>query len=189
MIFWHDLNMTTAHMQTKRSFHCYWLMKHVRKLYLKMTVSLQNIRNTFITLSCTPQLCQVAWMPDHSWCTQETVECEKPSSVAVLDTLKPMRLATTTIPFSKAPCEWHTYTIHVSRLKSPPLTCLLHFLYTDWSGLNKWHEGIIVSPGLTWSVYVMERAVIPNVLYTQCMLLCWCGGRWPPHWQSDLINW
>ena len=37
-----------------------------------------------------PQLCQVVWMSfwvvDHSWYTRETVECEKPSSVAVLDT-------------------------------------------------------------------------------------------------------
>uniref|UniRef100_A0A674AU98 Peptidase M14 domain-containing protein n=1 Tax=Salmo trutta TaxID=8032 RepID=A0A674AU98_SALTR len=45
----------------------------------------------------------------------ETVEHEKPSSVAVLDTLKPEILAPTTIPRSKAhsPFEWHTYIIHI----------------------------------------------------------------------------
>jgi hypothetical protein len=52
--------------------------------------------------------------------------CEKPSSVAVLDTLKPLRLAPNTIPHSKAlksiVSEWHTYPIHVSivsRLNNP----------------------------------------------------------------------
>ena len=39
-----------------------------------------------------------------------------------------------------SPCEWHTYTIHVSRLKNQSLTCLLPFIYTDWSGFNKWHQ-------------------------------------------------
>ena len=28
----------------------------------------------------------------------------------------------------------HTHRIHVSRLKNPYLTCLLPFIYTDWSG-------------------------------------------------------
>ena len=39
----------------------------------------------------TPMLPTVvsSWMVDHSWNTQETVECEKPSSVTVLDTLNP----------------------------------------------------------------------------------------------------
>ena len=40
------------------------------------------------------------WL-DVLWYTRETVEREKPSSVAVLDTLKPVRLASTTIPCSK----------------------------------------------------------------------------------------
>ena len=47
--------------------------------------------------------------------TQETVEHEKPSSVAVL---------------VHSTSEWHTYTI-VSRLKNPSLTFLLPFIYTD----------------------------------------------------------
>jgi hypothetical protein len=34
--------------------------------------------------------------------TWETVECEKPSSIAVLDSLEPVCLAQTTIPLSKA---------------------------------------------------------------------------------------
>ena len=103
------------------------------------TLSVQNIKNTFLILSCTlfcpqnslnlsghgfynvwsvPQGCwpmltpmlptvvpcwlDVLWVVDHSWYTQETFECEKPSSVAVLDTLKPVRLAPTTIPRSMA---------------------------------------------------------------------------------------
>uniref|UniRef100_A0A674BSX1 Ig-like domain-containing protein n=1 Tax=Salmo trutta TaxID=8032 RepID=A0A674BSX1_SALTR len=82
-------------------------------------------------------------------CTWETVECEKPSNVAVLDTLNPVRLAPTTIFRFKgtyifcvahSPSEWQTYTIHVpivSRLKNPSLTCLLSFIYTDLSGFNK----------------------------------------------------
>ena len=41
----------------------------------------------------------------------------------------------------------HTYTIHVSiisSLKNPSLTCLLPFIYMDWSGFNKCHQlGII----------------------------------------------
>jgi hypothetical protein len=82
-----------------------------------------NIRNTFPVLSCpqqvssVPQGCcsiltlmlptvvssrlDVLWVVDHSWYTQETVECEKPSSVAVLDTLKMVCLAPTTIPLFK----------------------------------------------------------------------------------------
>jgi hypothetical protein len=35
--------------------------------------------------------------------TQETFECEKPNRVAVLDTLKPVHMAPTTIPRSTAP--------------------------------------------------------------------------------------
>ena len=70
----------------------------------------------------------VLWVVDHSWYTQETVECEKPSSTAVLDTLKPVRLAPTTIPWLKAlqhfflthsPSEWRTYTIQVLLYLSP----------------------------------------------------------------------
>ena len=57
-------------------------------------------------LQCFPQLCHVGWMSfwvvDHSWFTWETVERENPSSVAVLDTLKPVHLAPTTLPRSKA---------------------------------------------------------------------------------------
>jgi hypothetical protein len=85
----------------------------------------------------------VLWVVDNSWYTWETVECEKPSSVAVLDTLKPVRQAPTTILRSKAlkcfvlpihPLS-DTYTQSVSifsRLKSP-ITCLLPFSYTEGS--------------------------------------------------------
>jgi hypothetical protein len=79
-------------------------------------------------------LCQVGWVSFGWWTILDThgkLEHEKPSSVAVLGTLKPVLLAPTTIPLSKAlksrlaysPSEWHTYTIHVS--------IVLHFIYTD----------------------------------------------------------
>ena len=66
-------------------------------------------------LQCFPQLSSllyVIWVVDHSWYTKETVESEKPSSVAVLDTLKPVRppfavqrqVHLFSCPFS----EWHT---------------------------------------------------------------------------------
>jgi hypothetical protein len=53
-----------------------------------------------------------------------------------------------------------TYTIHVSRFKKYSLTCLLPFAYTDL----KWIYQVISY----WSVYVMERASVPNVSYTVC---------------------
>jgi hypothetical protein len=66
---------------------------------------------------------------------EKLLSMKKASSIAVLDTLKPVRLPTT-IPRSKAlksPTEWHTYTIHVSIVskffKNPYLTCLLPFIY------------------------------------------------------------
>ena len=62
----------------------------------------------------------------------------------------------------------HNPCLIVSRLKNPSLTRLLHFIYTDWSGFNKWQQGIIA---FTWTAYVMERA--PNVLNTQC--ICYVG--------------
>jgi hypothetical protein len=78
----------------------------------------------------------------HARYTRETVERDKSSSVAVLDTLKPVRLAPTTIPCSKAVKYFvlpihplnGTLTVHVSiysRLKNPSLTCLLPFIYTE----------------------------------------------------------
>ena len=73
----------------------------------------------------------------------ESVVREKPSSIAVVDTLKPVRLAPTSIPSSKA----HTYFVlpihplngtqtqfksQLSQLAS--LTCLfpLHLHYLEW---------------------------------------------------------
>jgi hypothetical protein len=49
----------------------------------------------------------------------ETVELEKPGSVAVLYTnyYTPFK----NVCFANSPSKWHTYTIHVSRLKNPPL--------------------------------------------------------------------
>jgi hypothetical protein len=44
----------------------------------------------------------VLWIVDNSCYTQETVEHEKASSIAILDTFKPERLAPTSKPLSKA---------------------------------------------------------------------------------------
>ena len=44
----------------------------------------------------------ILWVVEHYQYTWETVVCEKPSCIAVLNTLKPVRLAPTTIPRSKA---------------------------------------------------------------------------------------
>ena len=95
----------------------------------------------------------VLWVVDHSWYRSETVECEKPSSVAVHGTLKPVHLAPTTIHCSKVlkyfvlaihPLNGtRTYTIHVtivSRLKHRYLTFFLTFIYTDWSGFIRRHK-------------------------------------------------
>ena len=126
------------------------------------------------------------WVVDHSWFTQASVMHEKRSSVAVLYTPTPVRLAPITIHRSKAlnfclahsPSEWLPTTIHVSvvsRIENPYLTCLLPFIYTDWSRFNKWCRFN------TWSVYAMERAV-PNVLYTQCMFSLSIGiSIWSPN--------
>ena len=53
----------------------------------------------------------VLWMVGHSRYTGEPVKCEKLSSVAVLDTLKLLRLAPPTIPRSKA-LQYFVLTIH-----------------------------------------------------------------------------
>ena len=106
----------------------------------RYTLSVQNIRNTLLILSCTPfcpqnslnssghglykgptalhrdadpcwlqcfpQFCHIGWMSFVWWTILDThgkLLCvEKPSSVTVLDTLKPVHLAPTTIPCSKA---------------------------------------------------------------------------------------
>ena len=84
---------------------------------------------------------------DHSWYTQETGECGK-TQQRCSSWRKAVHLAPTTIARSKAhkSClahplsEWHTYTIHVSRLKNPSFNLSPPVIYTDWSGFNKWHE-------------------------------------------------
>ena len=83
---------------------------------------------------------------DHPWYTRETVECKKNSNVAVLDTnlwayYHTLFKGTLIFCLAHSPSEWHT--IHVSIiswLKNISLTCLLSFIYTDWSGFNKWNQ-------------------------------------------------
>jgi hypothetical protein len=103
---------------------------------------------------CFPQLCQVAGYPmgggpflihmGNCWAWNTQQRCSSWHKL--------VHLAPTTIPNSKAlkylylansPSEWHTHTIHVSilsRLTNPSLTRPFRFLYTDWSGCNKWHQ-------------------------------------------------
>ena len=135
------------------------------------TQSVQNIRNTFLMLSCTPPLQSEqpqfvgAWtlqgvesVPQGCWpmltpmlpanCMKLCVE--KSNSVAVH---KPVRLVPSTTPHSKAlqsfvlPIHPLNDTIHVSivsRLKNPSLTCLLPVIYTDL----KWGQsGVIAFTG------------------------------------------
>jgi hypothetical protein len=97
-------------------------------------------------LQCFPQMCQVDWMSFGWWTifdTRETVVRETQQCGS--SWLKLVRLSPTTISCSKpltfwgfanSPSEWHTHTIHVSRLKTHSLTCLLSFIYTDW----RWHQ-------------------------------------------------
>ena len=82
---------------------------------------------------------------------------------------KPVCLAPTTISRSKALTSFvlHTCTIHVSiisRLKNPSLTCLLPFIYTDWSGFNRLRQEKNIA--FTW----IHLIILCNMLYTQCIL-------------------
>ena len=110
----------------------YRIIRFNKLISAENILRVQNIGNTFLILSCSlnssghglqgvesvPQGCwpiltpmlptvvsswlNVLCVVDHSWYTWETVEGEKPSSIAVLDTLKPVHLAPATIPCSKA---------------------------------------------------------------------------------------
>ena len=94
----------------------------------------------------------VLWVVGYSWYTWEIVECEKPSSVAVLDTLKtdapgtcyhtPFK-GTSIFCLAHSPSEWNTYTIHVSivsRLKNPSLHVSSPSSTLIWSGFSKWRQ-------------------------------------------------
>jgi hypothetical protein len=90
---------------------CLWIQKPYFSLarVIDMAWTLQGVES--VPRGCWPMLTPilptfvsnwlgVLWVVNHSWYTRETVECEKPSSVADLDTLKLVPLAPTSItPF------------------------------------------------------------------------------------------
>ena len=93
-------------------------------------------------LQCFPQLCQVGWMSFGWWTildTQETIECEKPSVVAILTNRCTWHLLPYPVQshfcLAHAPSEWHTDTIHVSRLKNDYLP-----VSSPLSRCNKGHQ-------------------------------------------------
>ena len=120
---------------------------------------------------------------DHSWYTQETVEHEKPISIAVLDTNRwtwhllpyPVQKALTFYEFPISASEWHTYTIHVSivsRLKNPSLTCI-HPLHLHWL---KWIEQVISIRDRSFLLDSSGQSVSwKEVLFMFCILsvVCW----------------
>ena len=116
---------------------CNVVRREHRKRQRWVADTVQNIKNTFLILSCTssfalrtasicqsmdstrcwiPQGCwsmltpmlpivvsswlNVLWVVDHSWYTRETVDCEKPTSVGVLDTKR---------------CTWHLLPYPIQR--------------------------------------------------------------------------
>ena len=103
---------------------------------------------------CFPQLCQVGWMSYGWWTILDThgklLSMKNPAALQFLTHSNqcawhllpyPVQKALQTFAMPISPSEWHTYTIHVSivsRLKNPSL--ILPFIYTDWSGFNKWHQ-------------------------------------------------
>jgi hypothetical protein len=83
------------------------------------------------------------WVVDHSWYTWESVEREKPSLIALLSTLKTVRLAPTTIPRSKAFIYFvlpihplnGTHSQSMSQFsQSLKILIFKSFIYTYWSG-------------------------------------------------------
>jgi hypothetical protein len=100
-------------------------------------------------LQCLPQLCQVGW-----WTILDThgklLSVKNPAALQFLtQNGAPGTYYHTSFKCTYILClahsfsEWHTHTIHVSivsRLKNPSSTCLLPFIYTDWSGFNEWHQ-------------------------------------------------
>ena len=67
--------------------------------------------------------------------------------------------------------EWYTYTIHVSRFNNP-LSCLL-FIYTDWSGFNRWHQQGIIA--FTW-IHLVSLSWKEQVFLMFCILSVYQGS-------------
>ena len=109
-------------------------------------------------LQCFPQLCQVGWMSCGWWTILDTygklLSVKNPAALQFLTHsnrctwhLLPYpvqrHLNILSCPFTLWMAHTHTHTIYVSivsRLKSPSLTCLLPFTYTNWSQFNTWHQ-------------------------------------------------
>ena len=135
-------------------------------------------------LQCLPQLCQVGSMSFGWWTILDThgklLSFKISSSIAIFDTFKSVSL--TTIPCSMALKYFvlHIHTLNgthnnvsiVSRLTNTSLTCLLPFIYTDWSRFNRWHQlGIIA---FTW-IHLVSQWRKEQVFLMFCTLSVYCA--------------
>ena len=105
----------------------------------------------------------VRWVVDHFWYTWETVESEKPSSVAVLDTLKPVRMTPTTIPPRSKALKSFVLPIHT-----------LNGTYTQ--SMSQLSQGLkIYIFNLSLPLHLHQYGIIAG---TCNHLLSLCHGKW-----------
>jgi hypothetical protein len=97
-----------------------------------------------------PQLCQVGWM-SFGWWTILNTHGKNPAALQILtqtgasgtyyQTPRSKALKCFVLPLHPLN---DTHTQSMSQLshwlRNPSLTCLLPFIYTDWSGFNEWHQ-------------------------------------------------
>ena len=104
-------------------------------------------------LQCFSQLCQVSWMSFGWWTILDThrklFSVKNPAALQFLTHSNWCAWHPLPYPIQRhlniLAClftRWmaHRYNPIVFRLKNSSLTCLLPFIYTDWSWFNKWHQ-------------------------------------------------